>query len=70
MLPACRTDGEGAYSTDFYHPVHGKVAMQSMGRLPPSPEDFGLLATLCDVVGVGHNAGYLIGEAQVRASTN
>ena len=30
----------GAYSTDFCHPVHGNVAMQSMGMLPPSPEDF------------------------------
>jgi hypothetical protein len=31
---------EGAYSTDFCHPVHGNVATQSMGMLPPSPEDF------------------------------
>ena len=28
-----------AYSTDFCHPVHGNIAMQSMGMLPPSPED-------------------------------
>ena len=40
-----------AYSTDFCHPVHGNVAMQSMGMLPPSPGDFchpvhGNIATL------------------------
>jgi hypothetical protein len=40
-----------AYSTDFCHPVHGIVAMQSMGMLPPSPEDcchpiHGIVATL------------------------
>jgi hypothetical protein len=28
-----------AHSTDFCHPVHGKVATQSMGRLPPSPRE-------------------------------
>ena len=29
-----------AYSTDFCHPVQRKIATQSMGMLPPSPEDF------------------------------
>src|SRR5262244_3958029 len=29
-----------AYSTDFCHPVQRNVATQSMGMLPPSPEDF------------------------------
>src|SRR5215510_15849089 len=27
----------GAYSTDVCHPVHGKIATQSTGRLPLSP---------------------------------
>src|SRR6266516_588429 len=29
----------GAYSTDFCHPVHGNVAIQSRGFLPPSPRE-------------------------------
>src|SRR5215475_5383931 len=28
-----------AYSTDVCHPVHGKVATQSTGSLPPTPHD-------------------------------
>ena len=28
-----------AYSTDVCHPVHGKVATQSTGSLPPNPHD-------------------------------
>src|SRR5262245_56983914 len=29
----------GAYSTDSCHPIHGKVATQSTGSLPPSPRE-------------------------------
>ena len=32
-----------AYSTDFCHPVHGNVATQSMGMLPPSPRNVATL---------------------------
>jgi hypothetical protein len=28
-----------AYSTDVCHPIHGKVATQSTGSLPPSPRE-------------------------------
>src|SRR5262249_1333154 len=28
-----------AYSTDVCHPIHGKVATQSTGSLPPNPRE-------------------------------
>src|SRR2546422_7975876 len=39
LVPYTTLFRSSAYSTDVCHPVQGKVATQSMGRLPLSPQD-------------------------------